>query len=64
MNLPGRIIEAIKLESEREWDVVFDSLAKEKAMEIEGRDDLTNLKAEIKQIRAMQNWFKEQRNRT
>jgi hypothetical protein len=63
MQMPGNLIAALKMAPEREWDGMFDELVREKSLQIEGRSDLIDLKAEIKQLREIQNWFKQERNR-
>jgi hypothetical protein len=65
MKMPGAIIQALKLVPEKDVDGMFDQLIVYKAMQIEGRfnEELIELKAEIKAIREIKNWFKSERAR-
>ena len=59
MDMPGRLVAALRVVTEREWIEYFNALATEKSLQIESTDDdkLTLLKAQIAQIRTIMGEF-------
>jgi len=66
MKMPGDIIKALKLIPEKEVDGMFEQLLTEKALQIEGREGYENLialKAEVRALREIKQFFSDSRKR-